>query len=361
MADSRTPPLFSVVMPVYGVERYIADAVADVLVQTYADFELIVVDDCAADRSVEVAESVAQGDPRMRIVHHARNCGLSAARNTGLCEARGTWVLFFDPDDRIDAHLLERVHEAIAADSADVILFGHADESFDAQGNRLSYTEIPLASGTFYAGAELGEEILTLEKQTNLGYAWNKAFRLDIIRNNDLHFEDGTVLIEDILFAIAYFKHVQKLSVVPDVLYVYKKRLNTNLTGRFYPNYFTLHRRRIRKIRDFVESCGALDDNAKATLGALYGRFVLSALEQNASRWSKMNRNGRIAWLKNLFEDDLFQELMPYAQADGSRALGMCLDLLRSKNIPALLALGRAIHIVRSRHTGLYMKVKSGR
>lgn len=90
-------PTVSVVMPVYNVEAYVAEAIDSVLAQTFADFELIVVDDGGTDRSMEIVRGY--DDPRIRIVTQA-NRGLAGARNTGILEARGTYIALLDSDDR---------------------------------------------------------------------------------------------------------------------------------------------------------------------------------------------------------------------------------------------------------------------
>jgi glycosyltransferase involved in cell wall biosynthesis len=89
-------PFISVVMPVYNVEAYVADAIRSVLAQTYAHFELIIVDDGGQDRSIEICRSFS--DPRIRIISQA-NRGLAGARNTGIAAARGAYVALLDSDD----------------------------------------------------------------------------------------------------------------------------------------------------------------------------------------------------------------------------------------------------------------------
>jgi len=86
----------SVVIPLYQTERYIGDAIASVLAQTYADFEVVVVDDGSSDRGPEIARAIA--DARVRVVSQ-ENRGLAGARNTGICEARGQILAFLDADD----------------------------------------------------------------------------------------------------------------------------------------------------------------------------------------------------------------------------------------------------------------------
>ena len=362
MAGQETKrPLFSIVMPVFGVEQYIADSIADMLTQTFADFELIVVDDCSPDRSIAIIEDLAGNDGRVSVVHHEHNSGVSQARNTGIRHARGPWILFLDPDDRYDANLLELAHAAIEETPADLIIYGHTQEYYDPANKHLYDNVMGLSAGHFEQGPELAREALELERQTHLGYPWNKVYRLDIIHSAQLAFEDDVPLIEDILFNIAYLKHCESVTTIPARPYHYAKRLKSNLTNEFVPNYFDMHKRRIKELRDFVDEQGALDEEACSILGALYARFILSSIEQNTNPKAHMTIAQQKAWLEKLFDDELFIELVPHARALDSKVLELCLQVLNSHNIPALLAIGNAIHVVRYHGRTFYAKVKSGR
>ena len=354
-------PLFSLVMPVYGVEQYIADSIADILTQTFTDFELIVVDDCSPDRSIAIVEDLAIHDDRVVIVRHEQNLGVSQARNTGIRHASGTWVLFPDPDDRYETDMLKLVRDTIEAQPTDLIIYGHTQEYYDSENEHLYDNPIELANHRYKRGIDLAKGALELELQTHLGYPWNKAYRAEIIHVNNLAFEDDVPLIEDILFNISYLRHCESVTTVSDSPYHYAKRLKSNLTAEFVPNYFDMHRRRIGKLRDYMEDEGALDDEAISTLGALYARFILSSIEQNTNPQAHMTGAQQKEWLEKLFEDELFVELVPHSHARGSKVLELCLKILNSHNIPALLALGNAIHLVRYHGTTLYAKVKSGR
>ncbi len=112
-------PLVSVVMPVYGVEKYVGAAIHSVLSQTLPQFELIVVDDCTPDGSMAVVRSF--DDRRVRIVRHQRNLGLAAARNTGIANARGQFIALLDSDD-VSPPL--RLATQVAALQADTHLVG---------------------------------------------------------------------------------------------------------------------------------------------------------------------------------------------------------------------------------------------
>ncbi len=92
-----TLPRVSVIMPVYNVEPYVAEAIHSVLAQSFADFELVIIDDGSQDRSIEISRSF--DDPRIRIISQA-NRGLAGARNTGISHARGEMIALLDSDDR---------------------------------------------------------------------------------------------------------------------------------------------------------------------------------------------------------------------------------------------------------------------
>ena len=89
-------PTVSVIMPVYNVEQFVADAICSVLDQTFSDFELLIVDDGGADASMDICELFT--DPRIRIIKQ-KNRGLAGARNTGIRNARGKYIAFIDSDD----------------------------------------------------------------------------------------------------------------------------------------------------------------------------------------------------------------------------------------------------------------------
>ena len=92
-------PTVSVVMPVYNGERFIAEAIASVLGQTYADFELIIVDDGSSDASARIAQEYAGRDTRIRFISTARNAGQGSARNRGIATASGEYLAMMDGDD----------------------------------------------------------------------------------------------------------------------------------------------------------------------------------------------------------------------------------------------------------------------
>lgn len=374
--NPQKAPFFSIVLPVYGVEAYLSNALNDLLSQSFVDWEAIVVDDCSLDKSRKIAEYYALKDPRFRIVSHEVNRGLSAARNTGLEEAKGRYVWFPDPDDRYEKDVLQKVKESLERRASPVVLIGHVEDYYGLPKETSQFFESdasacwPESAGlssqfdmnTFkskdtqlersvdfslndeeYDRKALRKLTLQLEKKTHYGYAWNKFYERSYLLEGDFWFTEELPLIEDVEFNIRVFQDLPSLNVVGAPLYHYAKREGSNLTNKFVPRYFEVHRQRIQMLRDQQESWGFLSDGAKGTLGGLFARYILSALERNCQPESNMSHSQRIAWCKHLFEDSLFQELIHCAQADSS-VLRLCIKILQKDNTNISVALGRIIH-----------------
>lgn len=353
-------PFFTIVMPAYGVEKYIDRAITSIQEQTFGDWEILVVDDCTKDKSGEIAERYASEDSRIRVIHHEVNQGLSPARNTGTQAASGKYIWYMDPDDYADADLLEQVYASIERNPAQAVLFGHVEEYYDKKG-ALQYTHSICPSEHYYkTAAEFRPCVIELEQQTLYGYAWNKFYLLDYIREMKLEFEN-IKLIEDITFNVKYFMDVETVNILPVTPYHYGKRMEANLTNKFVPDYFKLHRQRIEMLFDQFSYWEICTEEIRSVLGSLYARYILSALERNCDKRSGMNHALRYKWCRAVFAQGLFNELIPVARAKESLALRIALVLFRYRRAMLCLMMGRGIYIVRKFLPMVYSKVKSGR
>ena len=355
-------PFFSVILPTYGVEPYLANALGDLQDQLFANWEAIVVDDCSTDDSLTVAQCFADADQRIRIVSHEVNRGLSAARNTGLAVARGRYVWFPDPDDRYDFTFLQSVRNSLQQHEAPVVMVGHTEEFYDAAGQVQRVQEFAFSAADAHLGkTKLRKHVLEFEKGTHYGYAWNKVYQHEYLQHGGFLFKDDLPLVEDIEFNIRVFQDLPGLNVIGVPLYRYAKREAANLTNKFVSRYYEVHRMRIELLRNQLDSWGLLDTEAKATLGALYARYILSALERNKQKESGMNRTQQKEWLEAVFVDPLFNELIPCAQAE-SGVLNICLKPLQQHNATKCLALGGMIHTAKNGALhNVFLKLKSSR
>ena len=127
-------PKATVVVPVYNVEKYLEKCVDSILAQTEPDFELLLVDDGSTDGSGRLCDKLAEKDGRVRVIHQ-KNQGLGGARNTGIQQAQGDWLLLVDSDDWIEPQTLEKTMEAGLREEADLVMFAY--RSVDEGGHTL--------------------------------------------------------------------------------------------------------------------------------------------------------------------------------------------------------------------------------
>ena len=132
-------PKVSVVMPVYNVEVYVAEAVTSVLDQTFTDFELLIVDDGSTDASVDICNLIH--DPRIRLIHQT-NRGLAGARNTGIRKAKGDYIAFLDSDDLWTPDKLARHVAYLDANPAIGVSYS-ASALINAEGVPIGITQSP--------------------------------------------------------------------------------------------------------------------------------------------------------------------------------------------------------------------------
>lgn len=376
-------PLFSIILPTYGVESYIAQALTCLRNQTYFDFEVLVVDDASPDQSVAIAQRFADQDERIRIIHHTDNQGLSAARNSGISFAKGRYITFFDPDDTYEPQLLEKVAESLDWQRAQIILFGHTEDTCNEAGEitqSLAYpvpissskeppeessagsSAIPSATSAtheYQSPEAFHSMVLTWEKNIHYGYAWNKFYDLAFIKEHRLKFKNNP-LIEDLEFNVEAFSCARTVNVVSEPLYHYAKREQANLTNKFEPRYFELHQRRIQLLVDQQKAWGLWNDESRAALGSLYARYIISALERNNDPRAHMLGSDKKAFVGTLYESKLFNELIPYAQAS-SPFLNAAYRPLKHKSIAGALAIGKTVHVAKQSASGALQKIKAKR
>ena len=127
----KNKPTISVIVPVYNVEKYLEECVESVLSQTFTDYELLLIDDGSTDSSGDLCDQIAKRDVRVRVIHKS-NRGSSSARNKGVDEAKGEWIIFLDSDDKwADKDGLRRLCDYAMRKNLDVLRFEYQSMNDD--------------------------------------------------------------------------------------------------------------------------------------------------------------------------------------------------------------------------------------
>lgn len=213
-------PLLSVIIPCYKVEKFLDRCMESVVNQTYADLEIILIDDGSPDSTGRMCDRWAERDIRIKVIHK-ENGGLGFARNSGLEVATGEYVAFIDSDDYIDIAMYEKLMSKIVERDSDIVYCGHVKQLHN--GETIEVRDFPeervfekalfleLSQG-FFRPTAINPEMLTMS-------VWHAIYHRSVITT--LFHSEREVGSEDIHFQLEAMLNARRVMFIPDALYVY--------------------------------------------------------------------------------------------------------------------------------------------
>lgn len=212
----------SIIIPVYNREKYIDKCLNSIVSQTYKNIEIICVDDCSTDNSLDILRKYEIKDHRIKIIALANNGGVSHARNTGIKCATGDYIAFVDSDDTVDKNMFFEMVEAAEETGANIIL---SDLNMLSCGKNENIT-VGLEPLRIYRKEKIQKEILprfTYVGKENLALFafYTKLYKKEVIIDNNVHFDTSISYEEDKLFAIEALANCNSLYYIPKAYYKY--------------------------------------------------------------------------------------------------------------------------------------------
>lgn len=221
----------SMIVPVYQVEKYIAQCIESILNQTFQDFELILIDDGSKDQSGRICDLYAAKDDRILVIH-TENRGAAAARNVGLDHASGRYITFLDGDDYLDEHMIARLYEEIVDSEYDMVVCDFLNLLPDEEDNFIVHLQEKTVNGR--------EVLEHLKNERNYGLwtiVWNKIYKREVLEN--LRFPDGKYF-EDEFFSNQLYLFSNQIHVIPDVLCYHRVLASSTMNTQKIENYLDL-------------------------------------------------------------------------------------------------------------------------
>lgn len=286
----RETALVSVIIPVYGVEKYIEKCIRSLLSQTFTNFEAIIVDDGSPDESINIARKVIGDDPRF-IILEKKNGGLASARNYGLDHAKGEYIAFVDSDDYVEPDFLLKPYQQMIKYNADICMFGinYVDSKckiISILNNRLNLYYI--------------KEDFLVSKNTITQFAWSKLYKKEIWK--EIRFNENVITYEDVFvtFRLVFNKN---LIMIDDALYNYLQRPGS-LSKDVHPTYLQDRIAIKNKQLEFSREHGIYEKRKDYIIYTYLKTFVFYCASVFA-RYSK-NYSKDIKELKNEIDSSLF-------------------------------------------------------
>lgn len=218
---------FSVIVPIYKVEKYLTACIESVLNQTFSDFELILVDDGSPDRCPLICEEYAQLDNRIKVLHK-QNGGLVSARQAGIKIASGEYVFNLDSDDLIERDILEDAHRIILETGCELVSFGR---KWVKEGHTLKITDDSIDEG-LYTGEKLKKyiypKLLSDKNMTNVAYyITGKAIKREFLIPFQLAVSESISLGEDLCCVVPCYINAESVYISKKTSYLYTVRTDS--------------------------------------------------------------------------------------------------------------------------------------
>ena len=269
---------FSIIVPIYKVEKYLRKCVDSILEQSYKNYELILVDDGSPDNCPQICDEYAKKDSRVHVIHK-KNGGLVAARNTGVLAATGEYICYVDGDDWISKELLQTIMDkAISKYEPDMVVFSAVRQFEDKQ------VEIPKgATEGFYNKEKLEKEVYPYMMYdcrkpfcTGLIFpvAWNKIFKRELLTKHYCT-EERIRMGEDNAFVFECLYYSNNVYFCEDVLYYYNQLNMGSMTNNYDPTRFENN----RLLTEYIDSkIGGKNNIIDAQINAFKAYWLIMAV-----------------------------------------------------------------------------------
>ena len=235
---------FSVIVPIYKTEKYLAKCIDSVLCQDFNDYELILINDGSPDGSLAIAEAYSVRYPDKIKLISQQNSGSGAVRNAGLKAAVGEYIIFIDSDDYVSPGMFSAVHKRLSETDADVCMIG------------INYVNEQYKSITLRSEFDTDRDIVYAQDVPYLfaqdSYIWDKICRRTVFTDNGIVFPDRA-WYEDFCFILKVFLHINKLTYIKEYYYNYLQR-----------NGSTMHNANVERNKDMLDMVRSIIDYYQA-------------------------------------------------------------------------------------------------
>lgn len=242
-------PLVSIIVPIYGVERFIARCAKSLLEQTYDNLELVFVNDCTKDNSVGALQEVIQQYPyrarQVRIINHEHNQGLAVARNTGVDAAQGEWLMHVDSDDYLDPTTIDECVKKAEEEEADYVVFGMMQE--------FKNNSFPMMPPHVSSKDDYMRQIIRKDIPTRV---WGGLIKASLYKMHDIHAIPGVNFAEDYSVTPKLYYFANKISFLYKPLYHYIRYNEESYTAHFNPKVISNSFAAMDEIEHFFNKVG---------------------------------------------------------------------------------------------------------
>ena len=287
----------SVIVPVYNGAGKIERCLDSLIAQTYENIEIIVIDDGSVDASPEICDNYARKDKRIKVIHQ-KNGGVSSARNNGIQNSSGDYIMFLDGDDALDNNAAQTCVNETESGKWDIVTFGY-HMYLESKSGTKKQNDVVYEKNEFENKEEIKNSFIDCCKKRIFDFVTDKIIRASIIRDNNLKFKsEFNIGGEDAVFIMGLLPFVSNIKVTNYAFYQYYRRENESMTQVFHPDKFKAYIKRTCLLCDLMQKFDCFDGEY---LTVLYGTYFLWSYESMFFKSCTMNIKGRISYITDTY------------------------------------------------------------
>lgn len=302
--------MFSILVPVYNVEKYVAQCIESIISQTFWDYELILVDDGSTDSSAIICDAYQNKYPGEIRVIHQENKGSLLARRAAISYAKGDYFVFVDSDDYIRLDALEVIHRAIVRTQADLILYNYT--RIDHAGNANAHHTILQDNKIFSEKnkQEIYDRLLFGSSLNNICLKAVDSKLMDI--ENDYLDARHVFWAEDLLQTLPIVTKAERILYINEHLYFYRHN-KESLTNSFNLGWFDSVHYVYMELAKYIKIWKLDDEYRMVLFKQKYINMMIGAIKQISLPSCNLTIEKKRAYLKKLAEDPYFIEVYDYS------------------------------------------------
>lgn len=346
----------SIIMPVYGVEKFVGKAIESIQQQTFSDYEFLIVDDGTKDRSGEICDEYAAGDERIR-VFHKENGGAPSARNLAIDEAKGKYFYFMDSDDWAEPTMLEDMVRLADNHRAQLVVTGYFIDTYYTDTDYVTQA-VAQPSQVFESQREFRENAYRLFDHNLLYTPWNKLYDGDYIREKGLKFPN--TFWDDFPFNLSVVRDVERVVVSDKKYYHFMRARAESETAKYRPDMYDKREEEHQWMVELYRYWGIDDEASREFLARRYVERLVGCVENLTNPACTLSKREKQAEIARIITTPHAQEAARIARPR-SRYMKLMLSPIRGGNPSLTYWEGKCISAVKRKNVKLFATLKANR
>lgn len=345
--------LFSIIIPVYNCENYIKKCLNSIIEQQFKDYEVIIIDDGSTDNSGNICDDFSKNNKQIRVFHN-KNKGVSYSRNFALKKVNGEYVLFIDSDDYVDDDYLLKINEILKKEKCDLINMGFYSE---VQNNYKTYYDKISIPYLRLNKNDLKKKIVYLWDSHMLYNVWNKIYRYEIIKKNNILFPNYN-FGEDMYFNKKYMECITNFCNIEECFYHYVRERKGSITRIYNKELFNIRK---NEYYEFNKYFASLELDLEEYLEFSSRRFIertVGCIENIFS--SKLKLKDKTEEIRNIINDKTVCETINNA-VPKSKKMKIILLPIKKKSLIMTYLMFYGINLIRKLFPNVFNRLKNKR